>query len=221
MAKHEDLVDQVSLPSGTMARVEPGWWLQKVSTGADGPTDPVRYGQGYLPRTFELDVFPYPNREGDRWMVALLFRVDPDQIALPAVWCAGVDLPYDVPEALDWLRQRRPLSWWRRYAVLAMAGAQAVTDVPADAPDRFDLIGEAAASAAEVPVVRRRDRVTDHLLREVADVYRDAWDAGANPTQAVARHFHKSHSTAARWVGLTRKAGHLGAANGSRGGEKR
>ena len=50
-------------------------------------------------------------------------------------------------------------------------------------------------------------------------MYRSAWNDGEPPTKAVQAHFHVSHSTAARWVGFARKAGHLGATDGSRGGE--
>ena len=82
------------------------------------------------------------------------------------------------------------------------------------------LLGDSPApKAASALITRRRNRVTDSLLVEVAEVYRKAWQAGDGPTRAVAEHFHTSHSSAARWVGLARKAGHLGAADGSRGGE--
>ena len=54
-----------------------------------------------------------------------------------------------------------------------------------------------------------RRRMTDEHLIDVANVYRAAWQEGGNPTQAVANRFGTSHSTAARWVGLARKAEYL------------
>lgn len=70
------------------------------------------------------------------------------------------------------------------------------------------------------PVSSGRRRMSDALAKEIAEVYRSAWAAGQNPTQAVARHFDKPASTAGRWVGEARKRGHLGPADGSRGGER-
>jgi transposase len=61
--------------------------------------------------------------------------------------------------------------------------------------------------------------MSDAFSEEVAGVYRAAWESGENPTQAVAKHFEKPYSTAARWVGEARKRGFLGPADGSRGGE--
>jgi len=71
-----------------------------------------------------------------------------------------------------------------------------------------------------LPIVsRRRYQVTDDHLAEVAKVYRAAVEGNLPPTKAVAKHFTVSHSTAARWVGMARQAGHLGPALGKRAGE--
>lgn len=69
------------------------------------------------------------------------------------------------------------------------------------------------------PSKRHRQRVTDTLLKEISRVYRESWSSGGAPTTAVSEHFHRSHSTAARYVMLARQAGHLGLSDGSRGGE--
>lgn len=66
------------------------------------------------------------------------------------------------------------------------------------------------------PPARRRPRVSDQTLAEVAMVYRNA---KRNPTQAVAEHFDKqgkwiSKATAARWVAKARATGHLGETRG-------
>ena len=82
-----------------------------------------------------------------------------------------------------------------------------------------EAIGTAMRAAHSKPVRRTRTRVTESTLKDVAEVYRVAWASGKPPTQAVADAFYKSHSTAARWVGLARQQGHLGRADGTRGGE--
>lgn len=66
--------------------------------------------------------------------------------------------------------------------------------------ERHEALGLAAR---QIPVRRRRNRVTAELLREVAKVYMAALADGA-PTKAVSEHFHTSHSNAARWVQLAR-----------------
>jgi hypothetical protein len=55
----------------------------------------------------------------------------------------------------------------------------------------------------------RRGRITDAYLREVAQVYRDAFDRGDPPTVAVQAFFGLSRSTAGRHVGLAREHGFL------------
>jgi hypothetical protein len=67
--------------------------------------------------------------------------------------------------------------------------------------------------------LQTRRRMSDALSAEIATIYRDAWEAGDNPTQAVAHYYQKPYSTASRWVGEARKRGHLGPADGPRGGE--
>jgi hypothetical protein len=66
----------------------------------------------------------------------------------------------------------------------------------------------------------RRNILSDDQLVEVARVYRDNVHS-RNPTQAVAHHFHLSHSTAARAVRRARNAGLLGPAVERRPGEAR
>ena len=65
----------------------------------------------------------------------------------------------------------------------------------------------------------RRNRVTREHLALVAAVYRDAQEAGAPPTLAVAERFQASHSTATRWVNLARKEKLLGPAQKGKAGE--
>lgn len=105
-----------------------------------------------------------------------------------------------------------------------------VTLVQVDTPDWVaspaSIFIEARAGNEEVQrraraalhLMSRRRRVTDDLLREVAEVYRAADDG--RPTEAVARRFAASHSTAARWVGLARERDFLGATSSGRKGEQ-
>ena len=66
-----------------------------------------------------------------------------------------------------------------------------------------------------------RPKVTDELLAEVAEVYRDANSHGSAPTQAVADYFQRPRSTAAKWVQRARAEGFLGPAVERRAGEVR
>ena len=56
--------------------------------------------------------------------------------------------------------------------------------------------------------------ITDELLQEVADIYREALIRNAPPTNAVANEKHVSRPTAGRWVVRARRAGFLGPAPG-------
>jgi hypothetical protein len=60
----------------------------------------------------------------------------------------------------------------------------------------------------------RRRVITDDLLREVADVYRQALVRGEPPTEAVRDHFGKSHRSASGYIERARHAGFLRPAPG-------
>lgn len=64
----------------------------------------------------------------------------------------------------------------------------------------------------------RKVKVTDALLREVADVYRA--NVNRQPTAAVAEHFDKAHRTAGLYVKRARDRGFLGAAIKGKAGER-
>lgn len=77
---------------------------------------------------------------------------------------------------------------------------------------------EAYAEAREYPATypaprKKRHRITDEFLQEVANTYRMAENEGVPPTREVANHFRVPHSTAARWVGSARKKKKLPPAN--------
>ncbi len=78
------------------------------------------------------------------------------------------------------------------------------------------------ADAAIKAVTRARKdsrrRVTEDLLRQVAEVYRG--HAGAQPTKVVAEHFGVKHRTAGDYVKAARDKGFLGAAIKGKAGEQ-
>jgi transposase len=62
--------------------------------------------------------------------------------------------------------------------------------------------------------------ITYARLVEVAEVYRRAHAVTNSPTQAVADHFERPRSTAAKWVQRAREEGLLGPTEERRSGEK-
>ena len=194
---------------------------------ANGPSGKVRIGDLWIPAAFEYVVSSIHAEH--TFLVALMYAIEDGEIHLRMAYSPT----HELNEALAILRKLSPITRWKREALMYLAaekdGAaleliERVLNRPAtysemSRDERGDVIGEAIRTAARTPLRRRRDRITDDLLREVAQVYRAANDAGEAPTMAVAQHFYKSHSSAARWVGLAREAGHLGQADGSRGGE--
>lgn len=201
---------------------------------SSGDARKVLVGSSLVPAAFDMTV-SWGAGAGDEWKAVLTLHADPDagEMVLGCVQSSHAD----VDEVIDRLRKYRPITWWKRRAVVewVLNDASFSFEVPslgvpweAHSEAQRMAITEgliraegAIMSAASVPVTRRRDRVTLKLLQEVATVYKEAWAGGNNPTAAVSKHFHKSHSTAARWVGLARKheGVDLGPADGSRGGE--
>lgn len=77
--------------------------------------------------------------------------------------------------------------------------------------DRLSRLGGPAGASGErskevwAPRVTRRRPIYDaEHWREVARIYSEAWQAGDDPTTAVARHYYVSKSTAAKWVAKAR-----------------
>lgn len=187
--------------------------------------DLVPAGSVMLPRKFFVHV-----TTPDGVTVILQFAVSDDgDVHLPEVHAPRGN----VPQALDALREIRPLDFWRRYAITKLVARVLAEQLRTEHPDGEDVPGvesvllgsdedgvpparvylpgvaEIERSARSVPVLGRRNRITDQHLTDVATVYRNADAAGRPPTRAVAEHFQTSHSTAARWVGLARQAGKL------------
>lgn len=77
--------------------------------------------------------------------------------------------------------------------------------------DRLSRLGGAAGASGErskevwAPRATRRRPIYDAAhWREVARIYNEAWQAGDDPTSAVARHYYVSKSAAAKWVAKAR-----------------
>jgi len=85
--------------------------------------------------------------------------------------------------------------------------------------DISDFGGNPRRGVQEVRRARaaRKVKLTDDMLRRVADVYRAH---PRRPTTAVAEHFDKSHRTAAYYVERARQKGFLGAAMKGKAGEQ-
>jgi hypothetical protein len=90
---------------------------------------------------------------------------------------------------------------------------------PPDKTHWFDF-GRGREAVAQTRTVRaaRKVKITDDVLREVADVYRD--NISDKPTEAVAEHFGKQHRTAALYIKRARERGFLGAAIRGKAGEQ-
>lgn len=65
----------------------------------------------------------------------------------------------------------------------------------------------------------KRPVLNDDHYRDVADIYRQAVSQRRPPTKAVASHWVRHSSTAARWVMEARKRGHLGPTRQGKAGE--
>jgi len=215
-----------------------------------GTSATVELGIISIPQVFELTAARVTNQADSAvevpWFVTLCFYVSDEtkEITLTSASTGGIE-HMELDEALNQLRAVRPMAWWKRKCLVTFAldATQQLTftvdavkqslpergglhfDDRAEAEQRVDhaltrAIGKMNDRAGTIPVTRRRDRITDAVLRETAEVYRAAWAAGKNPTVAVSKHFHKAHSTAARYVGLAREAKYLGPPDGSKGGER-
>jgi hypothetical protein len=205
------------VPEGCTVFIQPGWAIRQA------PEDdalPVAAGSVMLPRGFYVNV-----TTPSGVTVALQFEIADAEVRLPQVWAHGAD----VPQALDELRKFGPLDIWRQLAITKMTARALAEQLQVEAPEDVESVLLGGEDVDGWPAVRlllpsveaidgtargvaksgRRNRITDKHLDDVAAVYTAADEEGAAPTQAVADHFHISHSTAARWVGMARLRGKL------------
>ena len=158
------------------------------------------------------------------FIARLFYQVYSDRVLFAGILVVPEEIEADT--VLDELRSLRPLDWWKRYALKAIASRIAAETFDPEGPyalpgdDQQAEIRAVEEAVRNLPLARRVNRITDSHLKDVARVYTEAWNEGRPPTQAVADEFRASHSTAARWVGLARKSSPplLGPPTGSRGG---
>ncbi|WP_431279875.1 hypothetical protein [Leifsonia poae] len=222
MTESESSLDDLRMPENWhVAWVRAGWSGYSLELIAKLPIEQVGIYQ--LPRLFEMWIA----EGGTQVMICVQFWAADGELSLASTHSVGLD----VDETVNRLKALRSFPWWKRKAVQQMDYYNISADNIISTSTRpegmsrseWDSIISAdpalAARVRTVPTTRRRDRITDALLKEVADVYRKAWEDGENPTQSVQKHFYKAYSTSARWVGLARERGFLGPADGSKGGE--
>lgn len=182
-----------------------GWSLIRPKSGGLASVGGVK-----VPATFQIHAYRFDSTGNSVFSTYLGYEVQDGELRLRSVQSTT----HDVNEAVRTLQQEKSWDDWKRFALMLLF---------ADEKERSggtpEEVGEAIRLADGMPVRRTRTRVTQSVLQEVAEVYRRAWESGKPPTLAVREHFHKSQSTAARWVGMARAQGYLGKANGTRGGE--
>jgi hypothetical protein len=195
---------------------------------------------GYLrvPRRFRVEV------EDEATVTTLHVEIDQER-----AWCRRVDVQAEdggevTGEHLRQIPVKRYVEWaltWLLYKVqtpedLPWTPNDPIEDLPRDMiglefvhlPDGDFAVnpvpsGERVAFYEQYTSKARRPRrgspVTDEHLTQVAELYRAAFERGDPPTQTIADTMHVARSTAARWVGLARKRGLLGASLPGRAGE--
>lgn len=238
-------VTSEDLPVGIQDYPGVGWPL--AASFPEWNPIPVSIGKVHLPRTFHTLITPSSadDPHDPEWALTLMYVVENDDVLLAMAVAGGEELP----ELLERVRKLRPLRWWQRRALRYVVADEAERSIenmteaaereeeqpppPLELTQRIstsrDWLGpgrsysewhaEVLQAAHTLPLGRRRGRITREHLEEVARIYRAAWEKGLPPTTAVAEHFDRPHSTAADWVLRARRAGVLGKADGTRGGE--
>jgi hypothetical protein len=182
-----------------------GWSLIKPES--DGVAS---VGGVMVPAAFQIHAFRYDSTGSYVFSAYLGYEVHAGELRLRGVQSTT----HEVDAAVPILRKERSWDEWKQFALMLL-----FADEKEQAGGTPEEVGAAIRLARGMPVRRTRTRITDSKLQQVAEVYRLAWEAGNPPTAAVEKYFSKSHSTAARWVGLAREQGFLGKPNGRRGGE--
>jgi hypothetical protein len=107
----------------------------------------------------------------------------------------------------------RAIAAWLEPATLTTAGEIETARLWYDFDRGRDAVAQTQAARAG-----RKVKITDALLREVADIYRA--NVSDKPTEAVAEHFDKAHRRAALYIKRARKRGFLGPAIRGKAGEQ-
>lgn len=203
-------------PDDVIATVQPGWPHFPQVREVDVEQRNVR-----IPNYFQLNVI---DRESETIHITLMYAVEEGDVGLRVV----ISSPFEVPAALDWLRDRQPMREWKRSAVFSIALDTAERGVSAElantwlmadgdeqdsgqayADRRDELLSPVKDAALSLPLDRRRNRVTDADLERAVAVYNEAREHGAPPTVAVQEALQLSRSGASRWIRMARDRGLL------------
>lgn len=175
------------------------------------------------------------DREGHPWIAPdgatvlfLDFQVFEGQVDM----AHATSVFFDLPEVYERVRKAVGPSKWKRlgihYILQYLAEFTDEEGRPDTDPTPYDLspgrrtrrpevalewldklqshAAESYAEARNAPSPKRkRVKLTDDFLLEVADVYRVAENMDVPPTREVANHFKAPHSTAAKWVSSARR----------------
>ena len=206
-----------SAPSDLHVSVLEGWSIIAAIRGDESPQY-VRFGRVLVPRAFEMIVTPKTTAMSKEsqpggWAMSLMYEAEEDgsDIMLTGLISSLIE----VDKALAELR--RPLTWWKRYALTRIA-YDAFDHIlehyePPLAEEelaaRRTFLTNNVRAAFSAPLAKRRNRITKDHLAEVAQIYKKAVDAGEHPTQAVAKAMNVSHSAASKYVGKARQEGLL------------
>ena len=206
-----------SAPSDLHVSVLEGWSIIAAIRGDESPQY-VRFGRVLVPRAFEMIVTPKTTAMSKEsqpggWAMSLMYEAEEDgsDIMLTGLISSLIE----VDKALAELR--RPLTWWKRYALTRIA-YDAFDHIleqyePPLAEEelaaRRTFLANNVRAAFSAPLAKRRNRITKDHLAEVAQIYKKAVDAGEHPTQAVAKAMNVSHSAASKYVGKARQEGLL------------
>src|SRR5829696_3111657 len=107
----------------------------------------------------------------------------------------------------------RAIAAWLEPATLTTAGEIQTARQWFDFDRGRDAVAQTQAARGA-----RKVKITDALLREVADIYRA--NVSGKPTQAVAGHFDRGHRSAALYIKRARERGFLGRAIKGKAGEQ-
>lgn len=179
------------------------------------------------------DAWVASRRDGSSWVEAgptvlfLDFQVFEEEVEM----AHATSVIFDLPEVYERVRKVvRPAKWKQlgihymlRYLaefteeegrpdtdVSAYEGQDSISRRPEVALEWLDKLQTHAADAyAEArgtpPPKRKRVKLTDEFMEDVARIYRVAENSDLPPTREVATHFKAPHSTAAKWVATARR----------------
>ena len=181
-----------------------GWVIHEVVQDWQKIRDWQKVGDVYVPAEYHLRLPGSAEPSGEEQPSLLItFQV---RDGAPVCTAVSIESTHGGRQVLagDFKTLGRKLNKWREVAFkLVMnhgqGGEKALTIGPVDR-----AVARKADNAAQK---RARTKVTDKLLKEVANLYRD--NVNDAPCRTIRERYNVSQSTAGRYVLLARKAGYL------------